>query len=317
MAVIKLPRGLIVDLITPLKENGAVDGRGLGQHLDRVLPHVQAVLLAGPDAGEGTHLKPSQKEQLLDKTLVIVRGRVPVMMWISGQTEDETRETLRLVEKRLDARKYTGQAYWVDAPLFYHSNRGLCDHYRALASLTKTPFLLYNDPDLIRQLGRPFKRNNIRTNILKKLVRIEGIAGLVFRGDLDRAYNYQKAARSGAGFRMFEGDESHFLEHPGLSGVVASGANLAPRAWQRVTESSLGLRENRSDYPDSLQQVWEAGEYLRSLRDVYHPDPAPLIKQALSEMGILAGPTPATQVHDAEGRMGRLKELMKEHGDFP
>jgi dihydrodipicolinate synthase/N-acetylneuraminate lyase len=317
MAAIKPPRGLIIDLVTPLKENGAVDGRGLGQHLDRVLPHVQAVLLAGPDAGEGTHLKPTQKEQLLDEALVIIRGRVPVMMWLSGETEDETRETLPLLEKRLGARKYTGQVYWVDTPLFYHSNRGLFDHYRRLASLTKMPFLLLNDPSLIRQLGRPFKRNNIRTSILKELVQIGSIAGLIFRGDLDRAYNYQKAARSRVDFRMFEGDESHFLKHPSLSGVVASGANLAPRAWQRVTESSLGLDEHRGDYPDSVQQLWEAGEYLRKLRHIYHPDSAPLIKQVLSDMGILASSTSATKVHDAEGRIGQLKGLMKQHGDFP
>ncbi len=317
MAAIKAPRGLIIDLITPLKENGDVDGRCLGRHLDRVLPHVQAVLLAGPDAGEGTHLNPSQKEQLLDKTLLIIRGRVPVMMWISGDTGDETRETLLVLEKRLDARKYPGQIYWVDTPLFYHSNRGLFDHYRRLASLTKMPFLLHNDPDLIRQLGRSFKRNNIRTSILKELVQIDGIAGLIFRGDLDRAYNYQKAARSRTDFRMYEGDESHFLKHPSLSGVIASGANLAPRAWKRVTESSLGLSENRGDYPDSAQQLWEAGEYLRRLRDVYLPDPAPLIKKVLSDMGIPASSTSLSRVPDPEGRIGQLADLMKQHGDFP
>jgi dihydrodipicolinate synthase/N-acetylneuraminate lyase len=317
MAAIKPPRGLIIDLITPLKENGAVDGRGLGQHLDRVLPHVQAVLLAGPDAGQGTHLKPSQKEQLLDKTLVIIRGRVPVMMWISGNTEDETRETLPLLERRLDVRKYTGQVYWVDTPLFYHSNRGLFDHYQRLASLTKLPFLLHNDPDLIRQLGRPFKRNNIRTSILKDLVQIDSIAGIIFRGALDRAYNYQKASRARTDFRMYEGDESRFLKHPSLSGVLASGANLAPRAWQRVTESSLGLSENRGDYPDSVQQLWEAGEYLRRLRGIYHPDSAPLIKQILSEMGILESSTSVSGALDPEGRIGQLTDLMKQHGDFP
>jgi dihydrodipicolinate synthase/N-acetylneuraminate lyase len=317
MAAIKPPRGLIIDLITPLKENGDVDGRCLGRHLDRVLPHVQAVLLAGPDAGEGTNLNPSQKEQLLDKTLAIIRGRVPVMMWISGDTGDETRETLLVLEKRLDARKYPGQIYWVDTPLFYHSNRGLFDHYQRLASLTKMPFLLHNDPDLIRHFSRSFKRNNIRTSILKELVQIDGIAGLIFRGALDRAYNYQKAGRSGTDFRMYEGDESHFLKHPSLSGVVASGANLAPRAWHKVTESSLRMSENRGDYPDSVQQLWQAGEYLRKLRDIYRADSAPLIKQVLSEMEILAISASATKVHDAEARTGRLRDLMKQHGDFP
>jgi len=157
MGSTKPPRGLIIDLITPLRQTGAVDGRGLGQLLDRVLPHVQAVFLASPCAGEGKQLNPSQREDLLDKTLVIVRGRVPVLVWISGETAEETRKTLRLLKKRLGARKYQGQLYWVDTPLLYHSNRGLHGHYQELASLTKMPFLLHNDPDVIRPLGRTLK----------------------------------------------------------------------------------------------------------------------------------------------------------------
>jgi dihydrodipicolinate synthase/N-acetylneuraminate lyase len=317
MAAIKPPRGLIIDLITPLKENGAVDGRCLGRHLDRVLPYVHAVLLASPGAGERTRLNPSQKEQLLDKALDIIHGQVPVMMWISGKTEAETEKALLGLEKRLEARNYQGEMYWVDTPLFYHSNRGLFEHYQGLSAVTKVPFLLHNDPELIRQLGRSFKRTNIRTSILKELVLIDTIVGLIFRGALDRAYNYQKAARSRTGFRMYEGDESDFLKHPSLSGVVSSGANLAPRAWKRVTETSLGMSDDRGDYPDSAQQLWEAGEYLRRLKDVYDPDPAPLIKGVLSDMGILGSLAAVPKVHDAESRIGQLKDLMKQHGDFP
>ena len=42
----KALRGLIVDLVTPLRESGEIDGRSLGRHLDRILPHVQAVFIA-------------------------------------------------------------------------------------------------------------------------------------------------------------------------------------------------------------------------------------------------------------------------------
>ena len=56
MAVLPSPRGLIIDLITPLKKSGDIDGRGLGRHLDGVLPYAQALLLASPHIGEGKGL---------------------------------------------------------------------------------------------------------------------------------------------------------------------------------------------------------------------------------------------------------------------
>jgi dihydrodipicolinate synthase/N-acetylneuraminate lyase len=172
MAALSSPRGLIVDLVTPLKQNGDIDGRSLGKHLDRVLPHAQAVLIAGPYMGEGGNLTARQREDLMEKTLVVVRGQVPVLVWITQDTEQKTRETLGLLSKRLKTRKYKGQVCWLDTPLYYHSNRGLVSYYRNLTTLTREPWLLHNDPRLIDQLARSFKRNNIRTAILKEILGI-------------------------------------------------------------------------------------------------------------------------------------------------
>ncbi len=289
----------------------------MGRHLERVLPCVQGVFLASPYAGEGKNLSPHQREDLLDKSLVVIRGRVPLWIWISGETEVQTQQLLRILEKRLAARNYAGSVSWVDTPLLYHSNRGLFAHYRGLSTLTRTPFIIHNDPDLIKKLGRPLKRNNLRTSILKKLMEFQGIQGLIFLGPLERAQNYQKAVRQRADFRMYDGDEARFLTHPSTSGVVSIGANLAPRAWQKVTRSSLNLIEGKEEYPDSLQQLWEAGKYLQALKDAYHPDPAPLMKEILSDMGIMGRGGIASRKGALEDRIGELKGLMSQYGDLP
>jgi dihydrodipicolinate synthase/N-acetylneuraminate lyase len=317
MEVLPSPRGLIVDLITPLKKSGDIDGRGLGKHLDRVLPNVQAVLLASPQTGEGKNLGPSQRGELLEKALVVVRGQVPILIWITHSTEEGTRENLQLLKKRLEQRKYTGQIFWVDTPLYYHSNRGLPSHYKDLSTTVKEPFLLHNDPELIRQIGSAFKRTNIRTNILKELSQMGSIHGLIFLGSLDRARNYQKAVRARSDFRIYDGDESHFLTYPSLSGVVSVGANLAPKIWQKVTASSLNLSGERKDYPDSLQQIWNQGEYLRSLLEIYQNSSAHLIKQVLSDKGILESPTSTVMEESAEEEAKRLEALMEGYGDYP
>ena len=317
MKVSGSPRGLIIDLITPLKKDGGIDGRGLGQLLDRVLPHVQGVLLGSPYMGEGKNLSPPQIEEVFEKSLVVAQGRVPILIWISQEKEDQTKETLLLLKKRLDIRKYTGPVFWVDTPLLYHSNRGLSFYYKNLSSMVEEPFLLHNDPELIKALAGPLKRTNIRTSILKELTRIGRIQGLIFLGSLDRSQNYQRAVRSRSDFRIYDGEETRFLKHPSLSGLVSAGANLAPISWQKLTEFSLGLKGERDGYPDLLQQIWELGAYLQELKDLYEGLAVPLTKQILSDMGIIDSPTCTLEIKEDTGeKIGRLKELMKEYGDY-
>lgn len=317
MALLPSPRGLIIDLITPFKKSGDIDGRGLGRHLDGVLPYAQALLLASPHIGEGKGLDAGLREELLDKTLGLVQGRIPLLIWITQDTEEKTKETHLLLKKRLARGKHTGQIFWVDTPLYYHSNRGLPLHYQNMSTGDKDPFLLYNDPALIKQISRPLKRFNIRTSILKELSGIESVQGMIFLGSLDRARNYQKAVRARVNFRIYDGDESHFLTYPSLSGVVSVGANLAPRAWQKVTSSSLNLNGNQPAYPDYLQQIWELGGYLQALREIYQESPVSLIKQMLSERGVIEDPKCIVEGEEMGEQVSRLKGLMEGHGDYP
>lgn len=317
MAVRPSPRGLIVDLITPLKKSGGIDGRGLGRHLDGVLPYAQALLLASPHIGEGEGLDAGLREELLDKSLGLVQGRIPLLIWITQDTEEKTKETHFLLKKRLALRKYTGQVFWVDTPLYYHSNRGLPLYYQQMPTTDKDSFFLYNDPELIKQIARPLKRLNIRTGILKELSENQSIQGLIFLGSLDRARNYQKAVRVRGDFRIYDGDEAHFLTYPSLSGVVSMGANLAPRAWQKATSASLNLDGLQQSYPDHLQQIWELGCYLQDLREIYRESPVPLMKQVLSDRGVIEETASLVEEKKRGEEVNRLKALMAQQGDYP
>lgn len=308
----KSPKGLIIDLITPLDKVGGIDGRGLGKHLDLLISHAQALLLASPYAGEGQYLARELMEELLEKSLVVVQGRIPVLIWISGETEEKTRINLISLKKILVKRRYNGPIIWVDTPLFYHSNRGLYKFYRDISSITQHPIILHNDPELIRQLPKPLKRNNIRTRILKELILIDNLQGLIYAGPLERFYNYGRAIKWRRDFRLYDGDESRFLRHPSLSGVVSAGSNLVPRVWQKITSASLSMDNDKYKYPDSLKQVWEMGSFLEKIKNIYHKNAAPIIKQYLSDTGVIESPRSALEPDDIEGAVTRLKELMKQ-----
>ncbi len=316
MAETNSPRGLILDLITPLKKNGEIDGRGLGRQLDRTLPHVQALLLASPFMGEGKTLTPSQRGELLEKVLVVVRGKIPVLVWISRDTEEKTIETLLLLEKKVENRNYDGPVFWLDTPLYYHSNRGLPAFYRDIFTKPKRPVLIHNDPELIKELSVPLKRTNIRTGILKELSSIETIKGLVYYGSLDRANHYQKAVRARMNFRIYDGDESRFLSYPSLSGVVSAGANLVPKAWSKITASSINRNDGGNTYPDHQRQIWEMGNYLRNLVEAYQSMAVPLIKQTLFDMEIIESPTCSFKAQEVGSAANTLRALMVGFGDW-
>jgi dihydrodipicolinate synthase/N-acetylneuraminate lyase len=111
MEALIAPRGLIVDLITPLKNDRSIDGRGLERLLDRITPHAQAILLAGPGGGEGKNLELGQRLELVEKSLVVIRGRVPILIWVTGDTEETTRKTLLIHKKVLEKRGSLGHGH--------------------------------------------------------------------------------------------------------------------------------------------------------------------------------------------------------------
>jgi dihydrodipicolinate synthase/N-acetylneuraminate lyase len=310
------PKGLIVDLITPLTKGCEIDGEGLERHLKRVMPHVHAVWLGSPFVGEGEHLTPELREGLLDRAMSLIGGRIPIFVWVTQGSEDGVRETVLRLHNRIEARRYSGRIFWVDAPLFYHSNRGLPELYQEMTTRVQEPFILHNDPKLIQRMGSPFKRNNIRTSILKDIVRIDQVQGLIFSGSLDRAHHYQKAVRSRLDFHMYDGDESRFLIHPSLSGVVSVGANLAPEAWYKITLSSLRMNNRKTDYPDYLKQIWEIGGYLSHLRDIYQGHGARIIKMILADKGVLNDASCMEGEGDLdEDRRKELEVLVQQYND--
>jgi len=315
MEALTPPRGLIADLITPLKRDGSIDGKGLKGILDRVIPCSQAVFLAGPRTGEGINLTFDQLSDLLKKALNVISGRIPILIWVTQNTEQKTRNTIKNLNKTIREKRDHGQVFLVDTPLYYHSNRGLPAYYRDICSMVDQPFILHNDPELIRGIGTPFKRNNLRTSILKDLIALKNIVGIVFLGPIDRAYNYQKACRGRSRFRIYDGDETNFMSYPSTSGVVSAGANLSPGAWQRIVSSSLQLKDEQGNGND-MRQIWELDQYLRSLKDIYQKMPVAVIKEVLSDMGIIQTPACTFPVEDMGKQKKEIKELMTRSGAY-
>ncbi len=279
------PRGLIVDLVTPIESGDGIDIGGLQRLLEKVGDHVHGILIASPWAGQGNTLNLKMRKQLLERTMSLLPRALPLLVWITGNDEADTRRILIALQKISESRLYDAPIYWVDTPLLYHSNRGLPSLYSELFRLAERPFILVNDPVSVPRVRSSIKRKNIRTSILKEMAQMDFVMGLIFLGPMERAYNYQKATRKRPNFRIYDGEEARFLKYPSLSGVVSAGANLAPEKWRTIVDSSLHLDEKAADYPDSLKQLWNTGQLLHQLRDLYTANPPAAIKWALAQTG--------------------------------
>ncbi len=283
-----LPRGLIADLITPLRDDRSVDREGLKRLVMRLRPHVQALLVGSPYGGEGLHLTSAQRLDLVEGILELPHGPIPLLVWVTAPSEAETRGILKELRQMAQHSESAGSLAWVNLPLYYHSNRGLADHYRDLVAEMPWPALLHNDPRLIRTRDRPLKRANIRTRILGELSRLPAVAGIIFSGSLQRAHNYRRATGR-PDFRIYDGEESRFLRTPSMSGVVSVGANLVPAGWARLTRSCLGMGGSVSA-PDSLHQIWHTGRTLLDLAEKLRDTPAQTIKGLLYQAGVIETP---------------------------
>ncbi len=281
------PEGLIIELVTPLTPAGDLDAAGLSRLVERTAAVADALLVGGPQAGEGLTLPGEVRANLMTQALANLQGRRPLFCGITGSTPEETRDLALEVRKAMDRLGYSGQVFLTDLPLWYHSNRGLPQFYEKLLEEAGLPLILLNLPETMQQRAFLFKHRNLRTHVVKKLAGLPMIMGMIYQGDMRRFLNFHLAAVARPTFVFYEADEHRFLTRPGAWGVVSPGAQLYPEAWQRVTQACLHPEDIAEDFM-ARHQLWEECSRLTNLAGLYRPAPAPLLKAGLVAQGILA-----------------------------
>jgi dihydrodipicolinate synthase/N-acetylneuraminate lyase len=222
-------------------------------------------------------------------------------------TIEETVDNLTVLTKAFKNYPDQESLFWVDIPLWYHSNRKLPQFYQEWKEYTPYPILLYNHPLLIGRRNLSLKRTNIRTAVLKRLAENGQIVGLIQAGDLKRTINYQRAVRARRDFRFYDGDERNFLNSPSSSGVVSGGANLLPLEWSEIVTASLNMSED----PARNLLILKQSQKLRELRQVIQKNPAQNLKLALHHLGWLSGTKglDSTQENSLEAEEGLISFL--------
>lgn len=292
------PQGLLVELPTPLLEDGGLDAAGLAKLAKIAARQAHALVAAGPNAGQGQRLSEELWQQAVQVVLEAAPKSLPVMVGLTAATSKAT-----LARAHWLAGFSMGRELWgMDLALFHHSNRGLPSWVDKLAGALSRPIVLVNQPDQVRGRRGAVRHLNLMPKVLAKCG--NGLAGVVHTGSIKQGQGLSRALSGRPMARLYEGDELSFLSRPASAGVMSAGAALLPKPWRMVVDSALGLTEDGLTGPKERRALISAAGKVRELAELMASHPAAVAAilahaSGLSQSPLAAGPKAETKVAGA------------------
>ena len=261
--------GSLVAIVTPMKDDGALDLAALKSLIDwHVAEGTDGIVIVGT-TGESPTVDVSEHCQLIEKAIEFAAGRVPV---IAGAGGNATREAIELT--RFAAR--AGAQYVLSVVPYYNkpTQEGLYRHFRAIAESSDVPVLLYNVPS--RTVA------DLSNDTVLRLAQVKNIVGLKeSTSNIERVTELM--ARMPRDFMVFSGNDDAALAYVllGANGVISVTANVAPRLMHEMIVAALAGDNKRAVAINNRLLPLHKHLFVET-----NPIPA---KWALQRMGKIAG----------------------------
>ena len=258
-------KGSITALVTPMKDDGAVDYDELGKLIDWQIAEGTHALVAVGTTGESATLSMDEHIDVIRFFVKHVAGRVPV---IAGTGANNTLEAIELTQA---AKEAGADCALLVAPYYNKpTQEGIYQHYKAISEAVDMPQMLYNVP------GRTIV--DISQETVERLMNLPNIVAIKdATGSLERGAALIKAV--GDHMVVLSGDDPTALEFIklGARGNISVTSNIAPKAMSQVFELALA-----GDF-DKASEIHDTVKHLHN--DLFcesSPQPA---KYALYKMG--------------------------------
>ncbi|HZR76496.1 4-hydroxy-tetrahydrodipicolinate synthase [Bradyrhizobium sp.] len=262
-------RGLWLPLITPFCD-GVVDEVSLR----RLVKHYTALpidgLILAATSGEGLTLGMAELEWLVAVTREVSaesRRYLPICLGLSGS---HTRKMCNTLD---ETAAWPIDGYLISSPYYSRpSQRGLLQHFTALADHASWPIALYNIPYRAAV--------TLETETLLELARHPNIVGMKDCG-ANRAQSVELLRRRPAGFRVLTGEDALYFEalSDGADGAILLSAHI-----ETATFAAIG-KLYRDGKIDAARERWESVADLTRLLFA-EPSPAPA-KYWLAREGLI------------------------------
>src|SRR5450755_3464832 len=221
-------RGCGTALVTPFSQDGAVDENALRNLVAWQVESGIDFLIPCGTTGETPTLNHDEWLHVIDVTIEVVAGRVPI---VAGATSNSTQEAV-VNAKEVGARP--GVSAILTASPYYNkpTQEGQYRHFRAIAEAIDKPVILYNVP------GRTGSTIEVAT--LARLAEVPNIVGVK-----DATGNINEMAEVCNSlpetFLVFSGDDAITLPLIALGGVgvISVAANEIPREMADLTRAAL------------------------------------------------------------------------------
>jgi 4-hydroxy-tetrahydrodipicolinate synthase len=134
-------KGTGVAIITPFKNDSSIDFSAFGRVINHVIKGGVNYIVAMGTTGEASTLTKDEKQALVSYVTEAIDGRVPLVVGIGGNNTQEIINTIRELDLQgVDA--ILSVAPYYNKP----SQRGLFQHFKAIATCSPLPVIIYNVP---------------------------------------------------------------------------------------------------------------------------------------------------------------------------
>ena len=272
--------GAGVALITPMNEDGSVNYIKLEEILEEQIAGGTDCIIACGTTGEASTLT-------VEEHLDVIAG--------TGSNSTET-----AVEFSKEAQEYGADGVLVVSPYYNKATqKGLIQHFSAIANAIDIPVVLYNIP------GRTGV--NIEPETIAYLVNnVPNIVGV--KEASGNFSNAVKTLRLCPEIDMYSGNDDQVvpLMSIGAKGVISVLSNVAPRQTHDMCQAALD-----GDFVKARKMQIEALDVIENLFTEVNPIP---VKAAMNLQGKNVGPLrlPLTQMEKAHE--DALAKAMKEYG---
>jgi 4-hydroxy-tetrahydrodipicolinate synthase len=264
-----LLHGLWLPLITPFRD-GTLDETSLR----RLIRHYAALpidgLILAATSGEGLTLGMAELEWIVALTRSEMAGAkryIPICLGLSGS---HTRKMCHTLDETAG---WPIDGYLISSPYYSRpSQRGLKQHFSALADHASWPIVLYNIP---------YRTSvNLDNETLLELAEHPNIVGLK-DCCADRAQSIDLLCRRPAGFRVLTGEDTHYYEAliDGADGAILLSAHIETETFAAVRAL---VRESNLE---AARARWES---VADLTKLLFAEPSPAAaKYWLSRTGLI------------------------------
>jgi 4-hydroxy-tetrahydrodipicolinate synthase len=221
-------RGTGVAIVTPFKNDSSIDFAALGRVVNHIISGGVNYIVVMGTTGESVTLTKDEKKAVISYVTEVTDNRVPLVVGIGG---NNTQEVINYIRQS----NLTGVDGILSVAPYYNkpNQRGLFQHFKAIASSTTIPVILYNVP------GRTC--SNISSDTCLELANeCENIVAIKeASGDMAQIMRIMKGKPDN--FNVISGDDMMTIPiiAAGGSGVISVLANAFPAVTSELVNHAL------------------------------------------------------------------------------